>query len=59
VASEPFSNDGYTAQYFEISTSKELHTELDVFDNKVARSALLSQNKIPSVHQWLFFKRIE
>jgi len=59
VASEPFSRDGYTAQYFEILTPKELHTELDVFDNEVARSALLSQNKIYGSNQWLFFKKVE
>ncbi len=58
VASEPFSNDGYTAHYLYISSSRELHTELDVFDNEVARSALLTQEKIFGVHQWLFFKRV-
>jgi hypothetical protein len=59
VASEPFSQYDNIAEYFLISHAKELHTELDVFDNNVARSALLSQNKIFGVHQWLFFKRVE
>lgn len=57
VASEPYLHNSYTFEYFQLSQNK-LHTELDSADNDLARSALIEQQGIVGLDDWLFCKRV-